>query len=61
MNFKKELGKITRKRPLLKNEIEMLQLILEDKVFPTEKYRLKLVKRLEELKGLWYKIRSVKE
>jgi len=46
-----------RKKPLLRNEIEMLQLILKDKVFPTGEYRLKLVKRLEELKRRWYKLK----
>jgi len=37
---------MARKHPLLRNEIEMLQLILEDRVFPTPSYRLKLVYQL---------------
>jgi len=48
---------MARKHPLLRNEIEMLQLILEDRVFPTPSYRLKLVYQLEELKKRWYKVK----
>ena len=44
-----------RKKILLKNEIEMLQMVLREEAFPTEEYRLKLVNRLEDLKKLWYK------
>ena len=44
-----------RKHPLLKNEIEMIQIVLREEGFPTKEYRLKLVERLEELKGKWYK------
>ena len=43
-----------RKHTLLKNEIEMLQLILKNEVYPIEKYRLKLADRLEKLKEEWY-------
>ncbi len=52
---------MTRKKPLLRTEIEMLQIILEDKTFPTEEYRLKLVERLEELKKMWYKVKVRRE
>lgn len=55
------ITKMKRKHPLLKTEIEMLQLILEDKTFPTKEYRLKLVERLEELKKKWYKIKLTKK
>lgn len=47
-----------RKRILLKNEIEMLQIILREEGFPTQEYRLKLVQRLEELKSKWYKVKK---
>jgi len=53
-------NKIKRKHILLRNEIEMLQIILEDRAFPTEEYRFRLIKRLEELKGLWYKVKLKK-
>ena len=46
-----------RKKPLLKNEIKMLQLILEDKAFPRDEYISKLVRQLEELKAMWYKVK----
>lgn len=46
---------IKRKHILLKNEIEMLQIILEEKGFPTKECRLRLSNKLEELKDLWYK------
>ena len=45
-----------RKYPLLKNEIEMIQIVLIEEVFPTKEYRLKLADNLEKLKGMWYKI-----
>jgi len=49
-----------RKHILLRNEIEMIQLILKGKVFPTINYRIRLIKKLEELKGKWYKVKEVK-
>lgn len=52
---------MSRKHPLLKNEIEMINLILSRKVFPTLPYRLKLYNRLNELKKLWYKDGSHKK
>ena len=45
-----------RKHILLKNEIEMIQIILREQGFPIKKYRLELANRLEELKKLWYKV-----
>ncbi len=49
-----------RKNPLLKNEIEMMQIILMEKGFPTKEYRKKLANNLEELKKLWYKVKTKK-
>jgi len=49
-----------RKHILLRNEIEMLQIILEDKAFPTKRYRMRLVVKLEDLKKLWYKVKEIK-
>jgi hypothetical protein len=50
-----------RKHILLKNEIEMLQIILRKEGFPTDEYREKLAERLEELKRKWYKIKGGKK
>ena len=50
-----------RKHILLKNEIEMLQLILRKEVFPIKSYRLKLADRLEKLKREWYKVKEAKQ
>lgn len=50
-----------RKRPLLKNEIEMIQIILWEEAYPTKEYRFKLAERLEELKERWYKVKKSKE
>lgn len=49
-----------RKRPLLRNEIKMLQIILREEAYPTLKYRLELADRLEDLKKEWYKVREPK-
>jgi len=49
-----------RKHILLKNEIEMMQIILREEGFPTREYRLKLAERLEKLKRLWYKVKEKK-
>ena len=49
-----------RKTPLLKSEIEMLQMILKEEVYPTQEYKLKLSNRLEILKRMWYKIKLKK-
>lgn len=48
------------KNALQKNEIEMLQWILVDGVFPTEKCRVRLCNKLEELKSRMYKINKRK-
>jgi len=45
---------LKRKHPLLKCEIRMLQLILQGKAFPTEKYKRELVERLDNLKSACY-------
>ena len=50
-----------RKRPLLKNEIEMIQIILRKEGYPTDKYRERLAGRLEDLKELWYKVKPKKK
>jgi len=47
-----------RKNPLLKNEIEMIQIVLRNEGFPTEEYRLKLANNLEQLKREWYKVKQ---
>ncbi len=47
-----------RKHILLKNEIEMLQLILREEGYPTKEYRLKLAERLEDLKCNFYKVKK---
>lgn len=52
---------MVRNKPLLKTEIEMIQIVLEDKAFPTEEYRLKLIERLEDLKRMWYKVKDKKK
>jgi len=49
-----------RKHHLLKNEIEMLQMILKEEVFPIKDYRIKLVNQLENLKKDWYKVKASK-
>jgi hypothetical protein len=46
---------MNRKHYLLKNEIEMLQIILKQEGYPTEEYKMKLVDKLENLKRSWYK------
>ncbi len=51
---------MTRKHILLKNEIEMLQIILREEGYPTKEYKLKLANHLEELKKLWYKTKKKK-
>jgi hypothetical protein len=50
-----------KKHLLLRNEIEMLQLILQDKVFPSPKCRIELVVKLEDLKKKWYKVKEKQE
>ena len=50
-----------RKKILLRNEIEMLQIILREEGFPTKEYRLELAKKLEELKIKWYKVKELKK
>ncbi len=49
---------MTRKRPLLRNEIEMIQIVLREEGYPTKEYREKLAERLEDLKKLWYKVKT---
>ena len=44
-----------RKHPLLKNEIEMIKLVLLKRVFPRKEYIEDLIKQLDELKQEWYK------
>ena len=46
------------KHILLRNEIEMIQIVLREEGFPTQEYRLELANKLEELKKLWYKVQS---
>lgn len=46
---------MSRKNPLLKNEIEMIQIILREEGYPTKEYRENLADKLEDLKKLWYK------
>lgn len=48
---------LKRKHTLLRNEIEMLQKILKNEVYPSKDYVLGLIKQLEELKKLWYRVR----
>lgn len=50
-----------RKKILLRNEIEMLQIILKEEGFPTKEYKLELAERLEELKIKWYKVKELKK
>ncbi len=45
---------------LLKNEIEMLQIILREEGYPTREYKLKLAEKLENLKCEWYKVKKLK-
>ena len=47
-----------RKHILLKNEIDMIQEMLLQHYYPTERYISKIVERLEELKKEWYKSKS---
>jgi len=49
-----------RKHCLLRNEIEMLQIVLREEGYPTREYRLKLAERLENLKREWYKVKELK-
>ena len=49
-----------RKHILLKNEIEMLQIILREEGYPSKDYKEELVGRLEELKKEWYKVKGEK-
>ena len=51
-------NKNKRKHILLKNEIEMLQMLLREEGFPSQEYKLELANRLEELKKLWYKTKE---
>jgi hypothetical protein len=44
-----------RKHILLKNEIEMIQNILCENVYPRQNYKIELANRLSELKIKWYK------
>ena len=46
---------MVRKHILLKNEIEMIQKVLKEEVYPIKEYKFELVKRLEKLKMEWYK------
>ena len=50
-----------RKHPLLKNEIEMLQIILKEEGYPKKEYKLKLARNLENLKREWYKVKKTKK
>ncbi len=50
-----------RKHHLLKNEIEMLQIILREEGYPTQEYKLKLAEKLENLKKEWYKVKKLKK
>jgi hypothetical protein len=47
-----------RKHILLKNEIENLQMIVNDEIYVANFYKVNLIKRLEELKRKWYKVRG---
>jgi hypothetical protein len=47
-----------RKHILLKNEIENLQMIVNNKIYVANFYKVNLIKRLEELKRKWYKVRG---
>ena len=58
--IKRQKEQMKRKHILLKNEIEMIQIILREEGFPTKEYRLKLAEKLEELKKLWYKVKEKK-
>ena len=49
-----------RKHILLKNEIKMIQSVLEGKVYPTDECISGLINRLEELKKAWYKVKKKK-
>ncbi len=49
------------KHPLLKNEIETLQLILSGRVFPREAYCIKLINKLDDLKKRDYKVKEAGE
>ena len=49
-----------RKHHLLKNEIEMLQIILKEEGYPTKECKLNLAEKLENLKGEWYKVKKSK-
>jgi len=49
---------IRRKHILLKNEIEILQMILKEEAYPTREYKLKLSNRLESLKRKWYNVKK---
>ena len=49
-----------RNHILLKNEIEMIQIILREEGLPTKEYRLNLVEKLQELKRSWYKVKEKK-
>ena len=50
-----------RNKLLLKNEIEMLQIILREEGYPTKEYKLKLANNLENLKRKWYKVKETKK
>lgn len=39
----------------------MLQIILREEGYPTKEYKLKLVEKLENLKGEWYKVKKQKK
>jgi len=47
-----------RKHILLKNEIESLQMIVNGEIYVADFYKVNLIKRLEELKRKWYKVRG---
>lgn len=48
-----------RKHALLKNEIEMIQIVLREEAYPTQTYRLHLAEKLEDLKKECYKVRNI--
>jgi len=50
-----------RKHILLKNEIEMIQIVLKEEGYPTKECRENLANRLEDLKKLWYKVPECKK
>ncbi len=49
------------KKILLRNEIEMIQIILREEGYPIKEYREKLADKLENLKKLWYKVKELKK